>query len=330
MKNDRKTVKTRQKTGILLCALLILLSSAAWAQDRSKISVYIPMPEGGTNEQREYFYNSFKMELVGANYPLAPTREKSAYTLLLTINDSPYFKSHADRVDESLMPYELMLRLVRSENNNEIVMMSFFFDTPESMNGWNLYLLYNLLANAWADDDTALNQMLNDRWRNQTLYLPVCAGVDFGYYLRRDDGKIQTGIVAPALLAGVEWQFFDFFSAELDVKPRFMEDQAPALAASLTGRAVLKFGAVMLELYGGGEFSVGLGISVPWLSVIGGVQAGVRAAPQSAWILDYGFTRNFVDSYNAANGTGYDLIRFHTLAGIKFGFKDRKPLILNK
>jgi hypothetical protein len=58
--------------------------------------------------------------------------------------------------------------------------------------------------------------------------------------------------------------------------------------------------------------------------MIGGVQTGIRAAPQSAWILDIGYTRNFTSAYIAGNGTEYNLIRFHVLAGIKFGFRDRK------
>jgi hypothetical protein len=39
------------------------------AQNRSRMSVYVPMPTGGTQRQRAYFQENFKMELIGANYP---------------------------------------------------------------------------------------------------------------------------------------------------------------------------------------------------------------------------------------------------------------------
>jgi hypothetical protein len=317
----------------------ILLCSPAYAQDRSKLSVYVPLPEGGTAQQKEYFQTNFKMELVGANYPSVETRAESAYTLFLSIQDNPDFVPTAavDGVtswdDNHLKPFELFIRLVHSDNDEEVVSFSFLFDQIESMNEWNLYLLYQALANAYVGDDTPPPPppvpQTDERWRNQTFYLNVNAGVDLGFYMRRsDDKRIQTGSFMPALLAGLEWHALDFLSAEADFKPRFMENGENyiiTLAAALTAKWVLKFGVVMLEPYAGLEGALSLDEPVPLLSVIGGIQLGLRGAPQSAWVLDTGITRNLIGTFRAYNGADHDVIRIHLMFGFKFGFKDRKP-----
>jgi hypothetical protein len=324
---------------LLLC---VFCCFRGYAQDRSKLSVYVPLPEGGTYQQKEYFQTSFKMELVGANYPSVETRAESAYTLLLTIQDNPAYVLMGGDIanianianNEDIKPFELIIRLVHSDNDDEVVSFSFLFDTLESMNEWNLYLLYQALANAYVGDDTPPPPPpppsppvpeIDDLWRNQMFYLNVGVGVDFGFFMHPVDGQIETGLLMPGLLAGLEWHFLDFLSLELDVKPRFYEKLRITLAAALTVRGVFKFSSVMLELYGGMEYGQGLNISVPPLSVLGGFQLGFRGAPLSAWVLDAGFTQYISGTFRAGNTGEYTLRRFHLLAGFKFGFRDRKP-----
>jgi hypothetical protein len=330
-----------KKTGMgqrfALCVVLCALGAVSYAQDRSKLSVYVPLPEGGTAQQKEYFQTNFKMELIGANYPSVETKAESAYTLFLTIADNPDFVPTAatDGVtswdDNQLKPFELIIRLVRTESDEEIVSFSFLFDKIESMNEWNLYLLYQALANAYVGDDTPaplLPVIEDERWRNQLFYLNLGAGADLGFFVRRDDQRIQTSMIVPLALAGMEWHFHDFLSTELDFKLRLMEDgenTAITLTGALTFKLVFKFGAVMLEPYAGVEGAYSLGPPVPLLSGIAGIQLGLRAAPQSAWVVDAGFTRNFMGEFRARNNSLNDVIRMHLMFGFKFGFRDRKP-----
>jgi hypothetical protein len=322
---------------LIACVLCALACSAAFAQNRSKLSVYVPVPEGGTAQQKEYFQTNFKMELVGANYPSVETRAESAYTLLLSIQDNPDFTPTAavDGVtswdENQLKPFELGVKLLHSDNGEEVVSFSFLFDNTDSMNEWNLYLLYQALANAYVEDDAPpapLPLEVDDRWRNQTYYLNLSFGMDLTFYLRNTDGRVGTGSFTPTLLAGFEWHFLNFLSTEADFKLRLMENgnnYVFTLGGALTVKYVFKFGVLMLEPYAGLEGAVSFNGPVPLLSAIAGVQLGFRGAPKSAWVLDAGVTRSLLGSFEDYWGVEHDVLRIHLLVGFKFGFKDRKP-----
>jgi hypothetical protein len=128
----------------------------------------------------------------------------------------------------------------------------------------------------------------------------------------------------PIVYAGLEWHCMDFFSAEVDVKPRFMKNLGLTLTAALTARVVFKFSSIMMELYAGPEFTQGVTATVPPLWLIAGMQMGFRGAEKGAWVLDVGVTQNILGLFRAENTQDYNLLRFHLLAGFKFGFIDRK------
>jgi hypothetical protein len=317
-----------------LAALFLLVAVSLPAQDRNRMTVYVPMPSGGTQSQRSYFQENFKMELIGANYPSVETKAQSVYTLLLDIQDNPDFNIRL-AVDDNNARYLLYIKLERSVDNSEVVNFSFPFSDIEAMADWNLYLLYQAMANAYMPpepgseplpDDAPLRKWEIERWRNQWLYLSLAAGTDLGFYLRLEDDRIQTGSFMPAMLVGLEYHFLDFLSVELDpIKPRFIEKTAISMAIAATVKVVLNFSTVMLEPYGGVEYALSLGdVTIPPLWVTAGFQLGVRGAPQSAWTMDFGITRNLNSMFSAENGVNYDMLRFHLLAGFKFGFIDRK------
>jgi hypothetical protein len=300
--------------------------------------VYVPVPEGGTAQQKEYFQTNFKMELVGANYPSVETKAESAYTLLLSIQDNPDFVPTAavDGVtswdENQLKPFELGVKLIHSDNDDEVVSFSFLFDNTDAMNEWNLYLLYQALANAYVDDDTPSAPPpppeVDDLWRNQIYYLNLSLGMDLAFYLRDTDGRVGTGSFMPTLLAGFEWHFLNFLSAEADFKPRLLENGDNyifTLAGALTVKYVFKFGVLMLEPYAGLEGAISLDGPIPPLSAIAGVQLGFRGAPKSTWVLDTGITRSLIGSFEDYKGVEHAILRVHLLVGFKFGFKDRKP-----
>jgi hypothetical protein len=315
---------------VVFCALFFVLGSLVCAQNRSSMAVYVPLPTGGTADQRSYFQENFKMELIGANYPSVESKQDSMYTLLLEISDNLDFDTSLP-ADDSNNRFMLGIKLERSADNTEIVRFSFLFTELESMANWNLFLLYQALANAYSSDEEGgqyLPSKPDDRWRHQWLYLNLAAGADLGLFLR-DDERIQTGVLMPMALAGVELHFLDFLSTQVDVKPHLLalgEKTSVSLGIAATAKIVLKFSTLMLEPYGGVEYAVPLGSPVPPLSVLGGFQLGTRGAPQSAWTIDFGITRNLMGNFEAENGQNYNLMRLHVLGGFKFGFKDRKPL----
>jgi hypothetical protein len=286
------------------------------------------MPSGGTAGQRGYFHDNFQMELIGANYPSAETQAESLFTLALEIVDNPDFDPTLQAGDENKR-YMLNLQLQWSRDNSEIVRYSFYFNDTESMADWNLYLLYQAMANAPMPEEeepepVVITAPVDDRWRNQTLYVNVGAGLDLGFFIYPASGDVETGIIMPTLIAGAEYHFLDYLSAELDLKPRFMKDLGLTAAAALTAKGVFKFASVMLEPYLGLEYALDITAKVPPLSILGGLQVGIRGAPQSAWVLDVGVTQSILGTFHAENTLDYSLMRFHVLAGFKFGFFDRK------
>lgn len=334
-----------KKTGKIVFLLLLISTTAsppkaAFAQDRSRLSVYVPLPTGGTPEQQKYFQDNFRMELIGANYPPVDTREDSRYTLLLSIEDNYDFDLTSPIADEN-KAYLLEITLLLNEDNSEVVHFDFAFNSTEEMNQWNLFIIYQTLANAYAPEDTppavpdipaAVSAISADpaagRWRDQWLYLNFALGLDSVHFRQQGTSRIQAGNLMPAVLAGLEFQLFNFFSLEADpVKLRLLDDGRKlvlSLSSALLLKGNLKFSAIMLEPYAGAELTFyqnNWGIF--FLSGIGGFQMGFRAGTASAWTLDAGFSWNLTGAFEAASGGSYNLMRVHLMAGIKWGFFDR-------
>jgi hypothetical protein len=328
-------------TGSLRAAVLVLLllrlAAHAGAQTRSRMSVYIPMPSGGTAAQRAYFQEAFKTELIGANYPSAETKEASAFSLQLDIQDSPYFDPSL-QVDDDNPRYMLGITLERSNDSVELVSFSFPFNDTESMTNWNLFLLYQAMANASMPEDEAeaaapvIILPPADDWRNKLLYISAGLGLDMGYYLRPGTYITDLGYTLPLAAVGLEWHFHNYLSLEAVLNARFVHNRedylfTPGAAALLKG--VLKPGAVMLEPYGGAEYNLAVPLStpIPWLSVVGGLQAGVRGGARTAFTLDFRVSNSLLGSMTLPpDDEPYSTLKFSILAGFKIGFRDsNKP-----
>jgi hypothetical protein len=299
------------------------------------MAVYIPLPVGGTGDQRAYFQENFKMELIGANYPVAETKDSSLYSIELEILDNPQFDMDYP-VDNDNKLYLLTVRLERSADNAEIVSFGFPFNDTESMADWNLYLLYQALANAAIPEDEGggtetifMDRPVDDRWRNKRVYISFGLGVDMGYYLRPGTFITDLGYVLPAASVSLEWHVFNYLSLELvPIKARFMHDKenylfTPGFAALI--KPVFKPGSLMLELYGGAEYNLGLPFttSIPWLSVMGGIQVGTRSGARSAAILDIAASYSLMGNMALqSDGNPYNVLKFSIIGGFKIGFGD--------
>jgi hypothetical protein len=346
MSGNWKTWNRRRIFTLIAAVLLLVVTRGlSHAQDRSRMAVYVPLPAGGTAEQQAYFLENFKMELIGANYPSVETREESMYTLLLSVSDNQDFDTSLPVSDDNNRFY-LGLKLERSADNNEIVAFEFPFNTTESMANWNLFLLYQALANAYvpadpappADENTRIIYvntaggetipLPDDRWRNQTLYLNLALGLYSGHFVYADNGRIDWGIFMPAAVVGVEWHLLSHLSLELDpIKPHLLYDGNNFIvgaAGALLVKGVFKPPGVMLEPYGGAEYSLGIiGGDMPPLSALAGIQIGFRAGERSAWNVDVGADISVLGVFKPITGDSYNVLRVHITGGWKAGFKDR-------
>jgi hypothetical protein len=101
------------------------------------MKVYVSPVENGTEEEAAYFKENFEMELEGAAYAVAETREASDFYLTLSISremESP--------------PNTLELTLFSTRTGQELVAMSWGYTALSDLTDWNLYLIYQAMANA--------------------------------------------------------------------------------------------------------------------------------------------------------------------------------------
>jgi hypothetical protein len=109
------------------------------AADLQNVQVWVAPVEGGSGEEQEYFYTNMRMELVGGGYSLAASRENSDF----------YMNIRVAREEEGDGPANYVnLALYDSRTDNEIITLSWDYNTLDDMDIWNLYLVFQTMANA--------------------------------------------------------------------------------------------------------------------------------------------------------------------------------------
>ena len=105
--------------------------------DAPEVKVYVSPVENGTEEEAAYFKENFEMELEGAAYDVAETREDSDFYLTLSISR-----------EEGSPPNNLEMTLFNTRTGQEMVAISWGYTALSDMTDWNLYLIYQAMANA--------------------------------------------------------------------------------------------------------------------------------------------------------------------------------------
>jgi hypothetical protein len=234
----------------LLTTLLLILSTALFAQTRisEKTRIYVPRVTGGTAEQQKYFYDNFRMEIEGAQYLLADTETEGDYKFALTITDG---------IEDGELRHSLLMELIDLHDGQQVLAYSWDFDTdnPDEMNEWNLYFIYQAMANvllAAMHEETGAtpHYMLDEgekdrlqlseaerqqllweetRWRNKWWYIDLYGVGGFNRFKESESWQwvqfVEDNVTinhfqrwAPQGGAGigVELQFLNRMSAEID------------------------------------------------------------------------------------------------------------------
>ena len=135
-----------KNTWVLILWLFLAVSVSA--QTRKDVKIHIP-PVKADAEQAAYFHENFSMETRGAGYSLAETPDDADYSLLLEVK--PNMIIYDDGTEEAAPPDEkqfiLQIDLVRNEDGANMVTFSFLFNNVNEMYDFNLYLLYEAMAN---------------------------------------------------------------------------------------------------------------------------------------------------------------------------------------
>jgi hypothetical protein len=336
--------------------LVIALFGAAvfsYAQTRDDVAIYIPMPVGGTSDQQVFFQDNFIMETTAAGYSIAQSEREGDYTLKLEIKRNMIL--YDDGTEEEAGPdekqYLLELRLVRIDDGTEIVMFNFPFTELEEMYEYNLYLLYQAMANVPLTKLTAVPD--TDHWRNKWLYIRGSA--DFNIVAYAMDGsktnEVSDGAgnwtnvfeagtgretpVGPGATLGLELQFLNWMSVEGDIK--IIVGTPDDLSFVPTAGVALKFPIkpntlrskhFMLEPY--------VGVDFPWpaggyikqfslLSVGGGFQFAVRGGDMGAFFIDLNGQYSLGDIHTVSPNRRFWWTRWVLGVGIgyKIGFVNR-------
>ncbi|MDR0584698.1 MAG: hypothetical protein LBG57_10180 [Treponema sp.] len=103
-----------------------------------EVRVYISPAENGTEEEAAYFKTNFEQELIGAAYAVAETQEDSDFYMALSIT----------RQEGEDPPNDLNVTLFNTRSGQEIVTLNWAYGAVEEMGAWNLYIIYQAMANA--------------------------------------------------------------------------------------------------------------------------------------------------------------------------------------
>ncbi|MDR0600523.1 MAG: hypothetical protein LBG84_10665 [Treponema sp.] len=328
--------------------LLFSALSLSAQSSRTDIKIYILRPESkpGIHEQEDFFAEQFKSEITAAKYTVTDNRDDADYLIQLIIEENEYWG------EEDEKRYLLTPILIRAEEGTEVVRFSWPFTDMTEMYQWNLFLVYEAMANVPMTKEleegarTIVEKEVvperDDRWRNKWVYFNFSAGADMTYLVRRGTTQTEQGMVTPSALVGVEFHFMDKLSLELDVIRARMLHDMDRYYLIYGPSAALKWvfkpeDFLMIEPYAGAEYGKPLtgtdatGLMslmddrVPWLSGIAGVQVGMRGGDRGAIVLDLGVSYSLLGNWRL-NGRDrdYGTMRFSFSVGYKLGFLDRK------
>ena len=296
--------------------IIILVTGSVFAQTREDTSIYI-QPVMGSPEQAAFFQENFAMETAAAGYAIADTKREADYSIQLSVKPNMvlYDDGTEEQAPEDEPQFILNLVLIRNEDDIEMVAFSYPFTDVTDMYEFNLYLLYEAMANVPL---TKLGDIPipedNNWWRNKWLYVrmtldyPVVNthqllsdGLWGGAAIYDDtivpvryaplDHKVR---VVPGVTIGVELQFLNWMSGEFDFLLRFGDPMSytfiPELALSLRFPIKPKTKHFMIEPYIQGALSMNTAdhySSFPSFAAGGGVQFGVKGGDMGA-VFAYG------------------------------------------
>jgi hypothetical protein len=351
MINKELTMKKR----IITLLVFVAVGMTAFSQTRDDISVYIA-PVTGSPEQAAFFHENFTTETVGAGYNVTENAKDADYTLRLTVK--PNMILYDDGTTELAPPEEkqniLYIGLDRNEDKAEIVAFSFAFTTLDEMYDFNLYLLYEAMANVPL---TKLDGVArDDRWRNKWLYIRASFDYPITFYQLMEPKALWGGGNGdyndaerwhnldhrinpfPAATLGLEFQYLNWMSSELNFNLSFSDPMSNSFipAIQIEQKFPIKpSDHFMIEPYAAVSFPIDTSMSCcsfPKVGIGGGVQLGVKGGSIGSIFVDVNYIQylgNVVIKNNSSYYPYPSEIQYNRFVvgigiGYKAGFYDRK------
>jgi hypothetical protein len=341
------------KRQFLSLFVLLAVAISASAQTRKDISVFIA-PVAGPAEFAEFFHENFTLETIGAGYNVIDNEHNADYTLKLSVK--PNMILYDDGTEEPPPPDEkqflLQITLVKNEDNSELVTFDYAFTTTDEMYEFNLFLIYETMANV---PMTKLEGQENDdRWRNKWLYLRVSFDYPITFYqllkpntLWGTDSSGQADrwhnldhriSPFPAVTAGLEFQYLNWMSLEASFNLSFSDAMSTSFipAIQIEQKFPIKPSIhFMIEPYAAVSLPVDTSttsLQFPKVGLGGGIQIGIKAGTSGAFFVDINYihylgdviTRNESTYYPNPSEIHYSRFVIGLGIGYKMGFTDRK------
>jgi hypothetical protein len=124
--------------GALVFLLLLGNSAPVFSQSTGNVRVYVAPVRGGSAADRDYFSSNIRIELIGASYGVVETKEESDFYMILAVS----------RDSEARNRFLVNLTLYETATDREIITLGKDYTSLDEMNEWNLYLIYQAMANA--------------------------------------------------------------------------------------------------------------------------------------------------------------------------------------
>jgi hypothetical protein len=328
------------------------LTLPAFAQSRDDIHVYIA-PVVASPDQAVFFQENFTTETAGAGYTVTQDANDADYTMKLEVK--PNMIRYDDGTTEQAPPDEkqniLLVTLVENKKDIEIVAFSFAFTTTEEMYDFNLYLVYEAMANVPMTKPGAA-AIITDNWRNKWLYLRASFDYPITFYQLKEPDKLRGDKPPylalplehkispfPAVTAGLELQYLNWMSTEVSFNLSFSDPFGHSFVPAI--QVEQKFPIkpsknFMVEPYAAVSFPVATAINslqFPRLGVGVGVQLGVRGGEMGAFFVDINYihflgdvvVKNpWVENYPKPDRIKYTRFVVGLGIGYKIGFFNRK------
>jgi hypothetical protein len=311
----------------LLVVIVLCLGTFVSAQTRDDITVYLAPCTGGTATQQAFFNENFKMEIGAAGYALRDEEKSADYTLKTQIDDNLIRYSDGSSAPDPDNPYLLTITLDRNADKVEIIQFGYPFDTTDGMYQFNLYLVYQAMANVPLTKLTSIPD--TNHWRNKWVYIRASFDYPVTFYalqgtnaiVKRNADPNEANTITydnrvaayPGATVGVEFQFLNWMSVEGLAQLNFGDPMGmtfiPVLGAEL--KFPLKPSRhFMIEPYAAVMFPMATTTAnqiaaFPTFGAGGGVEFGVKGGEMGAFFIDTSFVY-YIGEVSMRHGYGND------------------------
>ena len=307
---------------ILFFSVLLVLAAVSFANDLPNRRVFIE-GYGIRSDYIEYFLSNFNAEAIGTGYPVTNNIDEAAYIFRFGV------RSNNDRqLDNNL--YILTISLITTSDGVEVVTFDFFFSSLDEMYEYNrtLFLRGVSYIPPYTENDMIVEVYeiaeVDQTWKNKLFYLRASFYYPITFFILQPNGLIGGAGVyqnndfdnpghvmplhhiinpMPGAVFGVEWQFHNFLSMEINLKLSLGDTRSNYflnIAAAYEFKFPLKFFTnFVITPYIAMETPIqfsNIFHNYPLFALGGGLQVGVSGGKNGSFFIDANFLFSFTDA----------------------------------